>query len=295
MCGRIVQVMSPDDVAAAMDAVLEPGFGADPAWAPRWNLPPSSLASIVTPNDGGRRLETDPAAVRHAAGGHDEQVGFEVDLGGRICRNALDRDRLDRHAHARRCAMKGALDDAMSHVNGDPPLRERAGQLFRSVAVLERHDGGEHLDERRLGAEIAEVGGKLAANGAATDHDHPLRRKGTGDDLVAAHDQPSVGLEAGNSAHARPGCDHDVICGDTAVLPGCSASVVDERDVDRPVSNERAAPRDQLDAVLLEERFQARVHARHDLVAPCTDCGRVDRKSTRLNSSHRCIRMPSSA
>ena len=57
MCGRIVQVMSPDDVAAAMDAVLEPGFGADPAWAPRWNLPPSSLASIVTPNDGGRRLE----------------------------------------------------------------------------------------------------------------------------------------------------------------------------------------------------------------------------------------------
>ena len=57
MCGRIVQVMSPDDVAAAMDAALEPGFGADPAWAPRWNLPPSSLASIVTPNDGIRRLE----------------------------------------------------------------------------------------------------------------------------------------------------------------------------------------------------------------------------------------------
>ena len=69
MCGRIVQVLSPVDVAAAMDAVLDPGFGADPAWEPRWNLPPTALASIVTPADGGRVLER---AVWGLPGGRTE-------------------------------------------------------------------------------------------------------------------------------------------------------------------------------------------------------------------------------
>lgn len=57
MCGRIVQVMPPDEVAKAMDAVLEPSLTAGGEWVPRWNLPPSEMALIVVPEGPGRRLE----------------------------------------------------------------------------------------------------------------------------------------------------------------------------------------------------------------------------------------------
>ncbi|MFM7718843.1 MAG: SOS response-associated peptidase [Actinomycetota bacterium] len=57
MCGRIVQVMPPDEVAAAMDAVLDADLGPGTTWRPRWNMPPSQLALVVAPVDGARRLE----------------------------------------------------------------------------------------------------------------------------------------------------------------------------------------------------------------------------------------------
>ncbi|MFM8943676.1 MAG: SOS response-associated peptidase [Actinomycetota bacterium] len=57
MCGRIVQVLRPDEVAVAMDAVLDVGLGSGSDWRPRWNMPPSQLALVVAPADGGRRLE----------------------------------------------------------------------------------------------------------------------------------------------------------------------------------------------------------------------------------------------
>ena len=57
MCGRIVQVTPPDEVARAMDAVLEPALGPGTDWRPRWNLPPSELALVVAPEPSGRRVE----------------------------------------------------------------------------------------------------------------------------------------------------------------------------------------------------------------------------------------------
>ena len=57
MCGRIVQVMPPDEVAKAMDAVLEPSLGPGSEWRPRWNLPPSELVLAVVPDGPERRVE----------------------------------------------------------------------------------------------------------------------------------------------------------------------------------------------------------------------------------------------
>jgi putative SOS response-associated peptidase YedK len=57
MCGRIVQVMPPDEVAKAMDAVLEPPLGPGGEWVPRWNLPPSELVLVVAPDGSKRRIE----------------------------------------------------------------------------------------------------------------------------------------------------------------------------------------------------------------------------------------------
>lgn len=57
MCGRIVQATPPDEVARAMDAVLEPALGPGTGWRPRWNLPPSEFALIVSPEGNLRRLE----------------------------------------------------------------------------------------------------------------------------------------------------------------------------------------------------------------------------------------------
>ena len=50
-------MLAPDEVARAMDAVLEPGLGAESDWRPRWNLPPTARALVVVPDDGGRRVE----------------------------------------------------------------------------------------------------------------------------------------------------------------------------------------------------------------------------------------------
>lgn len=58
MCGRIVQVTPPDQVARAMDAVLDVPLRDPSAWAPSWNLPPTSEALILAPGEDRPRLES---------------------------------------------------------------------------------------------------------------------------------------------------------------------------------------------------------------------------------------------
>lgn len=81
-------------------------------------------------------------------------------------------------------------------------LCERARQLFGGIVVLERHKRWEHLNDGCFGAEVAEVGGELTANGTTANHNHADRLQRPRSDLIAINDHVSIRLKARDAANA---------------------------------------------------------------------------------------------
>ena len=127
-------------------------------------------------------------------------------------------------------------------------LRWRA---TRDLAVLERHDGGQVLDQGHGDAEVVECGGELGAHGARPD-DHDARRQlGHAQHVVGGQDPPAVRHDPGQGLHARAGREDDVgrLEEALAARAGRAVGTVEQHaDAARPV--EAAATRDPLDLVL---------------------------------------------
>ena len=99
--------------------------------------------------------------------------------------------------------------EAGAGAEADLPLAEGALELLGDGLVLGRHQPGERLDDRDLGAEGLEDRGELDADHAAAQ-DHDAWRHGVqGQRLLAGHD-PAGDLQAGQALGVGTGGQHDV-------------------------------------------------------------------------------------
>ena len=120
-------------------------------------------------------------------------------------------------------------------------------------------DAREHLDDRDLGAETGPDGTEFEADGAGADDDHLLRHGLQRDAVVGGDDGLSVELHEGQFDRHRAGGDEDVLGLERAVTG---------RGADEHLAglNETAEAADDFDVTLLEQRADAHVELRDDLV-----------------------------
>ena len=157
-----------------------------------------------------------------------------------------------------------------------PRLRERALHLLADLGVLERHDRGQVLEHRDLGAHVRVVAGELDAHGAGADDDEARRAR-----------RRSAGCRRWSRCARRRARGRAAILTRDPVarmvsLPSSTRSPVGwssssmRRDPDawsRPRGDR--AP-DVVDLVLADEAQQALVEPLDDLVAARGDGRRVD-------------------
>ena len=89
----------------------------------------------------------------------------------------------------------------MGNVDRNATLCERARQLFGGIAVFKWYKCWEHLNNGCFGAEVAEVGGELTANGATANHNDAGRLQRPRSDLIAINDHASIRLKARDAAN----------------------------------------------------------------------------------------------
>ena len=140
-------------------------------------------------------FQADLNAIRHTPSGDNQHLRAQCD-----CLSPVDR--LNLQVYTVGTFDERALLDAMSNVDRNAALRERARQLFRGVAVFQRNKCWQHLNDGGLGAEITEVGGELTANGATADHNHTGRLQRPRGDLIAINDHASICLKAWDATYA---------------------------------------------------------------------------------------------
>ena len=83
-----------------------------------------------------------------------------------------------------------------------PALGERALDDLAHLAVLERHDLRQVLEQGHPDADVVEHAGELHAHRAGTDDDDVLGQAGRAQHVVAGHDPGAVWLEPGQRANA---------------------------------------------------------------------------------------------
>ncbi len=146
---------------------------------------------------------------------------------------------------------------------------------FAHVAVLERHDRRQVLEERHLDPVVVEHRGELGADGAGPDDDDARRQVDHLQHVVGRQDPDAVGRDPRQALDAAPGGEDHVgrLQDPLAARPGRAVLAV-QRDAHlaRPV--EAPAPGNPLDLVLADQRLQAGPHPADDLVAARRD-GRV--------------------
>src|SRR5215210_8094117 len=257
LVGRRVREPQPaDHVADGVDVGL-----------PRPHLPVDLDDAAIRLDLG--RVEPDLLDVRRAPRGDEQhlrpQLLLLLALGADHQADAvlLDADRCRIEARAR--------DD------GDAASGEASFERLADVAVLERDDRRQVLEQRDLDADIVEERGELDTDGAAADDDDVLRQRGHLQHVVARDDPLAVGLESRQRLDARPRREDHVRPLEHAVPAAARRAVVArlaDPNLCRPL--ETAAALDPGDLVLVDEGFEPGPHPLHDLVAPGGDLRVVD-------------------
>ena len=158
----------------------------------------------------------------------------------------------------------------------DAAAPEGALQLDRDLAVLERHEVGQVLEDGDLGAHVGVEAGELDADRPAADDDEARGQGRRGQDVVAGDDDLPVRLEARQRLDAAAGGEDDVV-GVERPVAGRRAVLADEVDLDLLAAVEPAAALDELDLVLLDQAHEALGQAVDDLAAALGDDREVDR------------------
>ncbi len=196
-------------------------------------------------------LVAEPVGGRPAPDGDQQQLGLE----GLAA--------LDGHGDT----VVGALDrlEAGAGGEGDLALAEGALERLGGLLVLGRHQVGQRLDDRDLGAERAPDAGELAADDTAAEDDHRPRHRLEAQRLLGGEHAVAVDLQAGERSRVGAGREHDRL-----------ADVRRPVDLDRARPGEPAGALDDGDAAPLDEPGEALVEPAHDAVLVGVDAGHVD-------------------
>ena len=143
-------------------------------------------------------------------------------------------------------------------------LRNARSSCLDERGILQRHEGGERLDDRDLGAERLPDRRELDADDAAADDDDVVGHLAHRQRLVAG-DDPAADLEAGQRARVRAGGEHQVLAGVARAV-----------DLDGAVADDLALALDDGDAGGLDHALQALVEPADDAVLVLVDLGHVD-------------------
>ena len=138
----------------------------------------------------------------------------------------------------------------------DAAALEGALQLDRDLAILERHEVGQVLEDGDLRAHVGVEAGELDTDRAAADHDQALGQHGRGQDVVAGHDDLAVRLEARQRLDAAAGSEDHIVRVERP-MTGRGAVVADDVDLDLLAAVQPAATADELDLVLLDQAHEA--------------------------------------
>ena len=126
-------------------------------------------------------------------------------------------------------------------VEVDPAALERLEEPRRDVAVAAGGDLREHLEDRHVGADLAEVGGQLEPDVTAADDGDALGHLGEVEDPVRVEDMLSADPRDGRDRRPRPGGDEDIL--------GLQLLVAD---LDEVAPHQASVAADHLDACRLE-------------------------------------------
>ena len=137
----------------------------------------------------------------------------------------------------------------------DAALAERALEVLGDRLLLVRHEVGERLDDRDVGAERLPDARELDADDAAAE-DRDLLRDEVELERLLARDDAAADLEAGQRARVGAGGEHDVLADEAVVA-----------DLDGVRGDEAALAFDEGDAARLDESLQALELARDDALA----------------------------
>ena len=137
----------------------------------------------------------------------------------------------------------------------DPTSLERLEEPNRHVAITVGCDLGEHLEDRHLGPDLAEVGGQLEPDVAAADDGDALGHLGEVEDAVRVEDMLGADPRYGRDRRPRSGGDQDVL-GLQLLVP----------DLNPVASLEAGTAGDHLDAGALELGGHPPAERRHDPV-----------------------------
>ena len=112
----------------------------------------------------------------------------------------------------------GPLDffDLGASVDVDAAFFEDAREFFGNLFIFGRHDARQELDQRDLGAEAAEDGAELDADGAGADDDERFRHLRNGEHFDVGEDAV-VWLEAEDHLGIGAGGEDDVFGFDFAL------------------------------------------------------------------------------
>ena len=127
-----------------------------------------------------------------------------------------------------------------SGVDVDAALFEEAGELLGDLFVFRGHDARQEFEDGDLGAEAAEDGAELDADGAGADDDEGFRHLGDGEDFDVGEDAV-VWLEAEDHLGVGAGGEDDVLRFDFA-LRAVSCSEIDGVDAVFGGAGERPKP-----------------------------------------------------
>src|SRR5665647_2067882 len=239
------QLQAGHDVADGVDA-LDVGLA---ALAGHDEAPVDGDTGLFVAQTGGDRTASD---------GNEQQVGLNGLAG------------LQRHLYD--IAGLGGSRELHTGLEADLALAERPLELLGDRLVLGRHQAGESLDDRDLGAERLEDRGELDADDAATEDDDAGWDEVEEERLLAGHD-PAVNVQPREGLGVGAGSQDDVLADQLAA-----------GDLDGVLGHETARALDVLDALGLHQALQALVETSDDLVLVGIDTGHVDRLEGRLDA-----------
>ena len=173
-------------------------------------------------------------------------------------------------------AGRGLFDffDFGAGVDVDAAFFEEACEFFGDFFVFNGGDAGEELEDGDVGAEAAEDGAELEADGACADDDEGFGRLGEGEDLDVGEDA-GAGLKAGEHLGGGAGGEEDVFCLELGDFTGCGGDL-DGVDAGLGGAGEAAEAFDAGDLVFLEEEVEALDVFGDDGVFALEDCGPVE-------------------